>query len=388
MASVYKRPNSPFWVAYFRGADGLWLRKSTKERHRGRALEICVEWDKAARLAGGNSLTAAQARRILAEMVQYSSGEALTSYTAESWLEEWLKNKTGGTSAATLVRYKQVVRDFLTHLKARAKVSLAAITPGDIVSFRDNLREGGRAVSTCNMVVKKILSVPFEQARRLGYIPTNPCHGVNLLKDRVEARQGAKEPFTPDELGRLIESAEGDWKGAIIAGATTGLRLGDIAEMTWEQVNLEEKLVRFEMTRKTGADVTLPLHPDFEDWLEEQTKGIGKARVFPSFAGEKIGGRTGLSQQFVAIMREAGIVPKSAEAKGKAGRTRLKKTFHSLRHTFISNLANAGVHADIRQKLAGHSDERVHQNYTHHEIETLRGAVGKIPSLRTTKSKP
>ena len=346
-----------------------------------------MEWDKAARLAGGNSLTAAQARRILAEMVQFSSGEALTSYTAESWLEEWLKNKTGGTSEATLVRYKQVVRDFLTHLKARAKVSLSAITPGDIVSFRDNLREGGRAVSTCNMVVKKILSVPFEQARRLGYIPTNPCHGVNLLKDRVEARQGAKEPFTPEELGRLIESAEGDWKGAIIAGATTGLRLGDIAEMTWEQVNLEEKLVRFEMTRKTGADVTLPLHPDFEDWLEEQTKGIGKARVFPSFAGEKIGGRTGLSQQFVAIMRDAGIVSKSAEAKGKAGRTRLKKTFHSLRHTFISNLANAGVHADIRQKLAGHSDERVHQNYTHHEIETLRVAVGKIPSLRKAKSK-
>lgn len=346
-----------------------------------------MEWDKAARLASGNSLTAAQARRILAEMVQFSSGEALTSYTAESWLEEWLKNKTGGTSEATLVRYKQVARDFLAHLKARAKVSLAAITPGDIVSFRDALRAGGRAVSTCNMVVKKILSVPFEQARRLGYIPTNPCHGVTLLKDRVEARQGAKEPFAPEELGRLIEAAKGDWKGAIIAGATTGLRLGDIAEMTWEQVDLKQKLVRCEMTRKTGADVTLPLHPDFEDWLEEQTKGIGKARVFPSFVDQQISGRTGLSQQFVAIMWDAGIVSKLAEAKGKAGRTRLKKTFHSLRHTFISNLANAGVHADIRQKLAGHSDERVHQNYTHHEIETLRGAVGKIPSLRKIGAK-
>jgi integrase len=86
-------------------------------------------------------------------------------------------------------------------------------------------------------------------------------------------------------------------------------------------------------------------------------------------------------------MRKSGIVSKSAEAKGKAGRTRLKKTFHSLRHTFISNLANAGVHADIRQKLAGHADERVHQNYTHHEIETLRGAIEKIPSLQKTNYK-
>jgi integrase len=383
MASIYKRPNSPFWVANFRGADGIWLRKSTKERNRGRALEICIEWDKAARLAAAKNLTAVQARRILAEMVQFSSGEKLTSYTVESWLNEWLKNKTGGTSKSTLVRYKQVSRDFLAHLKSRAKVSLAAITPGDIISFRNKLREGGRAVSTCNMVVKKILSVPFEQARRFGYIPTNPCHGVDLLKDRVEARQGAKEPFTPDDLERLIVAARGDWKGAIIAGATTGLRLGDIAEMTWEQVDLEQKFIHFDMTQKTGAGVTLPLHPDFESWLEEQTKGIGMARIFPSFAGQQISGRSGLSQQFVAIMREAGIALKSAEAKGKAGRTRLKKTFHSLRHTFISDLANAGVHSDIRQKLAGHSDKRVHQNYTHHEIETLRGAVEKLPSIRT-----
>jgi hypothetical protein len=44
------------------------------------------------------------------------------------------------------------------------------------------------------------------------------------------------------------------------------------------------------------------------------------------------------------------------------------------------------VHPDIRQKLAGHADERVHQNYTHHEIETLRGAIEKIPSLLKTKA--
>jgi len=86
-------------------------------------------------------------------------------------------------------------------------------------------------------------------------------------------------------------------------------------------------------------------------------------------------------------MEKAGVVAKVVEAKGGAGRSRITKGFHSLRHSFVSALANAGVHADIRQKLAGHSDERVHQNYTHHEIETLRGAVGKIPSLRKTASK-
>ncbi len=386
MPSLHKRNNSPFWVCSFQAPDGRWLKKSTKQRTHKRALHVCVGWERAARAGAEKNLTAAQARKILAEMVEYSTGESLTTYTVEKWLAEWLKNKAGSASEGSMVRYRQVSRDFLLHLGGRAKVSIAAITPGDIVSFRDKLRAEGRAVSTCNMVVKKILSVPFEQARRLGYIPTNPCHGVDLLKDRAEARKGAKEPFMPDEVAALVEAAEGDWKGAILVAATTGLRLGDIAALTWGQVDLEEKLIRVEETQKTGASVTLPIHPELLEWIESRNAGIGKAPLLPSLKGVRVGGCNGLSQQFRAVMVKAGVVAKKVEAKGDAGRSRISKGFHSLRHSFISSLANAGVHADIRQKLAGHADERVHQNYTHHEIETLRGAIEKIPSLSKASS--
>jgi site-specific recombinase XerD len=57
------------------------------------------------------------------------------------------------------------------------------------------------------------------------------------------------------------------------------------------------------------------------------------------------------------------------------------KTFHGLRHSFISQLANAGVAQEIRQKLAGYTSAEVHGTYTHHEIETLRAAVEKLPRL-------
>jgi integrase len=357
------------------------LKKSTKLRQRIKALELCVSWDKSSRLAAAKTLTAAQARKVLAEFVEYSSGEALTSYTVESWFAEWLKNKEGAASEGTMVRYKQVSRDFLEHMGGRAKLSLAACTPGDIVSFRDKLRAGGRAVSTCNVVVKKVLSVPFEKARRLGYIPANPTHGVDLLKDRAEARKGEREPFTPEEVAALLGAAGEDWRGAILIAATTGLRLGDVAALTWGEVDLKGGLIRVEEIQKTGADATLPLHPDLLDWLSAQPAGIGRAPLLPSLRGRKIGGTTGLSRQFQKLMNKAGVVAKVAKAKGKAGRSRSSKGFHSLRHTFVSSLANAGVHPDIRQKLAGHADERVHQNYTHHELETLRGAIGKIPSL-------
>ncbi len=50
-------------------------------------------------------------------------------------------------------------------------------------------------------------------------------------------------------------------------------------------------------------------------------------------------------------------------------------------HSFTSALANAGVGPELRMKLTGHKSEAVHAGYTHHELETLRTAVGKLPGL-------
>ena len=388
MASIHKesRGKSPYWYCSFYGADGARKFKSTKTRDRKEALQICVRWEQAAGQARAGSLTAAQARRVLAEMVLLSSGEALTSYTVEGWLNEWLENKTGSASANTMLRYRQVIRDFLGSMGTRAKSSLASVNPGDIVTFRDALRKDGRAVSTCNMVVKKVLSVPFEQARRMGYITTNPVSAVDLLKDKSESRKSGREPFTQKEVVRLIAAAgdKSDWKGAILLAATTGLRLGDIANVVWASIDQKAGLLHVE-TEKTGAVVALPMHPDFVTWLDGRPCGIGKAPIFPNLAGVRIGGCTGLSAQFRDIIKKTKITGRVVEARGTAGRTRHSKGFHSLRHTFISALANADVPSDIRQKLAGHADAKVHAGYTHHEIETLREAVKKLPRLATKK---
>ncbi len=381
MASIFKRPGSPYYFCCFRGPVGTWVKKTTKEKDRRKAQIICVTWEQAAQVATRGELTAVQARKILAELVAVSSGEELTTYTVEGWLEEWLKNKSGSASKNTMIRYRQVIRDFLKHIGNRSKASLAGLTPADFISFRDSLFREGRAVSTCNMLIKKILSVPFEAARKMGYIPTNPTAGVDILKDRSENGKTGREPFSARELESLIAATEGDWRGTILAAATTGLRLGDIASLRWEAIDPDAGFIRIEATTKTGVPVVLPLHPDFETWLQGRDRGIGKAPVFPSLFDQRIGGAHGLSAQFRAIMQAAGVTGKVTERKGGAGRTRYSKGFHSLRHTFISRLANAGVHADIRQKLAGHADERVHQNYTHHELETLRGAIGKLPRI-------
>lgn len=66
---------------------------------------------------------------------------------------------------------------------------------------------------------------------------------------------------------------------------------------------------------------------------------------------------------------------------GSGSRQLSRRSFHALRHSCTSALANAGVAPELRMKLNGHSSEAVHRGYTHHQLATLRDAVTKLPSL-------
>jgi len=74
----------------------------------------------------------------------------------------------------------------------------------------------------------------------------------------------------------------------------------------------------------------------------------------------------------------AGIDPGVVQTSKNAFST---KSFHGLRHSFASALANSGVPADLRMKLTGHNSAEIHQTYTHLELQVLRGAIESLPRL-------
>lgn len=382
MASVFKIPRSPYWFAAFRGAHNERCQRTTKRRKRSEANAIALQWERAATLGRSGALTEATCRKVLGEILEITTGEQLHFKTAQAWFEEWVAGKKGATADKTIEKYEQVTRDFLKHLGPRAKLTLAAITPQDVRSFRDALAKGGRSASTVNQIVRKVLATPFTAAMRLGYITVHPCAGIDALLDDSE---GERDTFTPEQIRKLIEAAESDWKGAILCGYFTGLRLRDVAELKWEAVDFEAGVLRIKprKARKNGKnkEILLPLHEEFTTWLKKQRRGIGKAPIFPELCGKGTGGRNGLSGLFKAVMERAGIVARVVRSRKGAGRQTTSLSFHSLRHSFVSALANAGVAAEVRQKLSGHADDQSHARYTHHEMETLRTAMAKLPGI-------
>jgi integrase len=380
MASIHRRFRSPFWIAAFVGVDGRRKQISTKKRDRASAMKLALEWSKAAKAGREGRLSESHCRKVLAEMYEQANGEPLQFYSVRSWLKEWLAGKDGVTAHRTFLKYRQIVNEFLAHVgSARADSQLTLLSQRDVRSFRDTLARQGHSHSTINQTLK-VLRSPFNRAHQLGFIQMNPTAGVELL--RRDDADVERDVFTPQQVRALVHAAQGDWKGAIFAAYYTGLRLRDVTELRWENIDLDAGLLRVR-TIKTGAVVVIPAHHEFAKWLRKQTRGIAKAPVFPELAGKAGSGKSGLSMAFKRIMERAGIKGRILRHRkeGSAGRTQSSLSFHCLRHAFNSALANAGVAQEIRQRLTGHSDSQQNRRYTHHEISVLRAAVDALPSV-------
>jgi site-specific recombinase XerD len=423
MASIHKHSSgrSPYWFAKFRDANGRVVIKSTKQTERTLALEVMLDWNRLAEQGRRRILTEAQCRKVMNELLEQVTGdsETIESNTTEQFLNNWVKGKVNAKSEGTATRYAGTIKLFLEDLGPRARLTLAAVTPRDIEKFRDDQIEEGKAASTVNVDLKT-LRTAFNHARRQGILPNNPVEAVEFPEEQRHER-GA---FTPEQVSALVAAAQGDgslpgqatdeaadyakhgpraavgevtiaglaegeWKTAILIGRYTGCRIGDAVSMTWENVNLEgdPKTITF-VAGKTGEKVTVPLHPDLEAHFMAIAGDDPKAKLTPILADIPVGGRNGLSRYFKEIMHKAkvddGLIENTTGGKGRAFST---YSFHSLRHAFVSDLANAGVTEELRMKLSGHTTSSSHQIYTKLQLKTMAEAVAKLPSIDTKAAK-
>jgi integrase len=379
VASIIKdyRGKSPYWIACFTDPLGRRLKKSTKQTAKSKALEMARTWEKASLEARQLRLTEARAREVISELMRSVGGESLTVFTITEWLDHFVNQKKKSRAAATGKRHVQTAREFLEHLGPKARLNIAAITPKDIAEFRDRRQSIGLAPATVNQDVT-MLSAAFNGALRQGHVSVNPCLAIEPLKDKGQHR---KHVFSPEQVSALVKTATGGWKGLILVAFYTGQRLLDCANLRWRDVDLvgDIKTIRFQV-RKTGAEVVTVVHDALVDYLLSlPTPDADDEYLFPTLAGRRA---SRLSDQFGELMAlahiERGVI---RERTTSGGRSVSALSFHSLRHSFSSLLANAGVSEERRMTLVGHRERDMHQRYTHHELEALRDAIAVLPRL-------
>ena len=375
MASIHRHPNSPFWHCCI-NVPGRQLFRSTKQTDRRNALEFARKLESAIR---GNALTEIQARKILADLYEIRNGEQLPGSTAKTFFTSWASNKVLETSDSTGVHYQQVVRTFIESLGKRSEADLSMLTPRDVISFRDGLAKRVSA-STANQAVK-IIRMALKDAQAARLVSENVAASVRRAK--TSGDRASRRPFTLAELRRVLRIASGEWRDLILFGLYTGQRLGDLAKLTWRNVDLERGELAF-VTRKTKRRQLVPLAGPLRKLLEESDAGDDPAE--PLFSKAFTAKRTGtLSNQFYEILVSAGLAaPRSHRASGKGRQARRKLneiSFHALRHTATSLMKNAGISPAIVQDLIGHDSPAVSAHYTHIEESAKRRAIETLPDV-------
>jgi len=427
MASLRRLPNSPYWIACFSLPDGSRTQRSTRVPVAGAgkadigplhemleeilggkvtvtdnptasggmdareakrlAQRIATQFEDAAREGRTARLTESQARKVIADIYSLANKDALPNSTIKDYCDAWLKRKELESNQRTHERYGTAIAHFLEHAGTKASRDIAHLGAKDITALRDHLAST-LSPNSANYTVK-VLRAMLNQARRDGFVEKNEASRVTLIQ---RVRQFERRAFTIDELGRILSVANAEWRGMILLGLYTGLRLGDVATLTWANLDLQQKEL-IVTTQKTGRRQILPLAKPLLVHLQTlPASDDPNAPLFPHACSNKQRNPHGgpLSNQFHGILVAAGMAQArthKSQGKGRNTKRQLNEiSFHSLRHTATSLLKNAGVSDVIARDIIGHDSAAVSANYTHIDQETKRTALDKLPDVTSTKA--
>lgn len=186
--------------------------------------------------------------------------------------------------------------------------------------------------------------------------------------------------FLPEtDSTRLLTAApDGPGRTALLLALRTGLRFGELLGLHWSDLDLATRtitvrrsIVRRQVgTPKSNRFRTLPIADDLLAHLQASSR------------------RTGY------VLGQDGEQPPTEKSLRRALSLSCKRAglrhigWHTLRHSFASQLVKSGAHLRVVQELLGHTDIRVTMRYTHLEPSRLVEAVNRlaapVPSLPST----
>jgi integrase len=239
-------------------------------------------------------------------------------------------------------------------------------------------RERGLSAQTSN----HLLSAVRQFARWVvlnGMAPEDPLRVLRPLNVRMDRRL-VRRALEPDELQALLRAA---MSGPVRQGMTgperallyrlaaeSGLRANELRSLTVASFELASD--RPTVRLQAGASKRRR-----EDVLPLQTK---MARALKAHLGECDHAEPAFA--LLASWRAAEMLAEDRDAAGIDVSDGLAVDFHSLRHTFISNLVRAGVTPRVVQALARHSTPMLTFGvYAHLGADDERQALAMLPDL-------
>jgi len=187
------------------------------------------------------------------------------------------------------------------------------------------------------------------------YLSTNPALKIKQFSENDNFRSRV---LTVEEEKVLLDNCVDHVKSMVILSLHTGMRKGEILDLRWEQVDLQNKQIRVEKT-KSGKIRYIPMNHDL--YLILKRLHIKDSHGPFVFLNPRSGKPfTTIKTAFNAACRRAKLQD---------------FRFHDLRRTFATRILQRGADIETVRELLGHHSVVVTQRYTHSNVEAKRSAV-------------
>lgn len=361
-------------------------------------VELVVGWgeDGKKRVLRHSADTRKECQQWLVERLKEKQSGTLTEPTrmkVSDFLKHWLDSTVARTCKPTTIsNYSQVVR---VHINPEiGGVEITKLTPMMVESLYTKVQQKGSSPRTVQLV-HAVLRRALDQGLKWGIIARNPCDAVTAPKN-----PGREMKYlTPDEIDRFLEAAKADRLHAMfILAVTTGLRLGELSGLRWEDIDFEKGNLQviqtvtqvngrllFGTPKSKSSRRTVPIPSialaALKKWRVEQAQErlmLGDAwkhpeLVFTTRRGGPLSATNIRTRMFPEVLR-------LAQCK--------KVRFHDLRHSYVVLSGLAGVSIGAISKNVGHSRQSITTDVYSHVLEEQRKeAATKLDSFLTARRK-
>ncbi len=179
------------------------------------------------------------------------------------------------------------------------------------------------------------------------------------------------ETLTDDELAAYLAHAKGWLRTAIALAAYAGLRRGEVCALRVRDVDMQEGVIRVQralsagklLTPKNGKPRVVPIAEPLQPMLAEAMRlAHPEAPLLRTSRGVAPAPKT-LVNRLHRLQSRLGLPP---------------RTFHDLRHRFVSTLVSHGASLRAVQALVGHSSLSVTARYAHVLPGDLRSTIARL----------
>lgn len=213
-----------------------------------------------------------------------------------------------------------------------------------------------------------LLSRLLQLAVMDGLIASNPCRSLPRSRTKAHDADPVSRALSDVQVARMLALTDPHPFGqrALAGLAFTGLRLGELVGLRWEDVDAGQGLITVRRTlspnghgkleiraTKSGHIRSVPILNELIPWLE-LAQLAGFDHVFTGVKGGPFdSGNLSRAVKWKQIRDKVATFPD-----GRALR------FHDLRHTFLTRLARAGNSPQNIQRVAGHASIATTELYT------------------------